>query len=45
MNAYQSTTERITKLMESGSIPWVKPWSGSACAEGGGPNTKKRGEK
>lgn len=25
---YQVVTERITKIMEQGNIPWVKPWAG-----------------
>lgn len=29
MNVYEMVTERIIEQMESGVIPWQKPWTGS----------------
>lgn len=29
MNAYQNITDNIIKQLESGALPWVKPWSAS----------------
>jgi len=30
---YELVTERIIKLLEQGTIPWIKPWSGSKSRE------------
>lgn len=29
MNVYEMVTERIIEQLESGVIPWQKPWTGS----------------
>ena len=33
-DAYQMVTDRIISLMESGVIPWARPWSGVRSASG-----------
>ena len=30
--AYQVITDRITQLLETGTVPWHKPWQGGAYA-------------
>ena len=31
-SVYQIITDRITQMLESGTVPWQKPWSGEAYA-------------
>ena len=33
-DAYQMVTDRITALMESGIIPWARPWTGTSAVTG-----------
>ena len=33
-DAYQMVTDRITALMESGIIPWARPWTGTTATTG-----------
>ncbi|EIZ78122.1 putative ardC antirestriction protein [Novosphingobium sp. Rr 2-17] len=33
---YDEVTARIIGQLEQGRLPWVQPWSGAACARGGG---------
>lgn len=33
VNLYDEVTARIVSELESGRVPWVQPWSGTACAK------------
>ncbi len=31
MKAYQVITDRVVQLLEQGTVPWRKPWSGGSA--------------